>query len=137
MVLQLDWIPASRLAAYSPVISLYLFYFSRPHVPQDIISSPSSSLREPRSPRTSDHIDRVYHSFKNMPYANRRLIVQAVQYSEIQRYTRKFKHAGLTFTKINGKTRNKTLNQLCNGRRHPPHPVSSSDVLQRFTNILS
>jgi hypothetical protein len=35
----LDWIPASRLGAYSPVISLYLFIFSRPHVSQDVISS--------------------------------------------------------------------------------------------------
>lgn len=54
-------------------------------------------------------VDRVYHSFKNTPYANRRLIVQAVQYSEIQRYTRKFRLAKLSFTKINEKTR-KALN---------------------------
>ena len=50
-------------------------------------------------------VDRFYHSFKNTPYCNRRLIVQAVQYSEIQRYSRLFKSGTLTLTKINDSTR--------------------------------
>jgi hypothetical protein len=29
-------------------------------------------------------VDRIYHSFKNTPYDNRRLIVQAVQFSEVR-----------------------------------------------------
>ena len=48
---------------------------------------------------------RLYHSFKNTPYASRRLIVQAVQFSEVQRYTRLFTVDKLTYTKLNDKTR--------------------------------
>jgi len=50
-------------------------------------------------------VDRLYHPFKNTPYANRRFIVQAVQFSEVQRYTHLFALEKLTYTKLNDKTR--------------------------------
>jgi hypothetical protein len=54
-------------------------------------------------------VDRIYHSFKNTPYANRRLIVQAVQFSEVKQYTRNFAQDKLKFTKLSENTR-KALN---------------------------
>ena len=50
-------------------------------------------------------VDRIYHSFKNTPYANRRLIVQAVQFSEVRQYTRNFTQDKLKFTKLSAGTR--------------------------------
>jgi hypothetical protein len=82
--------------------------------------------------------DRIYHSFKNTPYAyaNRRLIVQAVQFSEMQQYTRNFAKDKLKFTNLSDNTR-KALNCVTTaGIRHIHHKYQRIRV-GRFRSFVT
>ena len=81
-------------------------------------------------------VDRIYHSFKNTPYANRRLIVQAVQFSEVRQYTRNFAQDKLKFTKLSAGTRSEGI-ELRDDRRYYAHPIASTNVFEWVAFVLS